>query len=488
MLTWWTNASPFKTYNGIIADGSIRSGKTLGMSVSYMLWAMASFNGQQFIMSGKTVSSFRRNVLFWVLPFIRLRGFKIRQQRDENIIIISKRTKDRGLVENYFHIFGGRDESSQDLVQGMTAAGALFDEVALMPESFVNQAVGRCSVEDAKLWFNCNPDKPKHFFKLEWIDKADEKKLLHLHFIMDDNPSLSESMKQKYRTMFVGIFFKRYILGLWELAEGVIYSMFNDNNLYKELSESIKWKARRYITIDYGTTNPMAMYNVYDDGNISYVDDEYYFDSKKAGRQKTDSEYAEDLIEFIKREPQHVIRIILDPSAASFKAELRKRGYLVKDANNEVLEGIRMTSSAFFQQILKVNEDNCPNLIKEIGGYIWDAKARDRGSEQPVKTDDHGCITGNTLIETTKGKKTMKELVGTKGKLYCINTKTRRKAIGNYYDVRCTGKHKPVYRIKLSNGKYIEATGDHKVLTKRGWKTVDELTLADKVVKINYVK
>lgn len=132
VLTWWTKSSPFSHYNGIIADGSIRSGKTLVMSISFILWAMSAFNGNQFIMAGKTVGSFRRNVLFWILPFIRLRGFKIRQQRDENIIIISKKTKDRGLIESYFYIFGGRDESSQDIVQGMTAAGMLCDEVALM--------------------------------------------------------------------------------------------------------------------------------------------------------------------------------------------------------------------------------------------------------------------------------------------------------------------------------------------------------------------
>ena len=216
VLTWWTDESPMKNHNGIIADGAIRAGKTLCMSLSFVIWAMAKFNGQNFIMAGKTVGAFRRNVLFWLKLMLKAQGYKVKDRRSDNYVEISKGDK-----MNYFYIFGGKDERSQDLVQGITAAGVFLDEVALMPESFVNQALARCSVEGSKYWFNCNPEGPNHWFKVEWIDKAAEKKILYLHFTMEDNLSLSEEVKARYRSMFVGIFYQRFILGLWVLAEGI---------------------------------------------------------------------------------------------------------------------------------------------------------------------------------------------------------------------------------------------------------------------------
>ena len=222
-LNWWTENSPVKNYSGIIADGAIRSGKTISMSLSFVLWAMNSFEGQNFAMCGKTIGSFRRNVLFWLKLMLRSRGYSITDHRADNLVVVRRKGK-----ENYFYIFGGKDERSQDLIQGITLAGVFFDEVALMPESFVNQATGRCSVTGSKFWFNCNPDGPYHWFKTNWIDKATEKKLLYLHFTMDDNLSLSEEIKARYRSMYIGVFFKRYILGLWAAAEGIIYDMFDE--------------------------------------------------------------------------------------------------------------------------------------------------------------------------------------------------------------------------------------------------------------------
>lgn len=221
ILNWWCDNSPVKDKNGIIADGAIRSGKTIAMSLSFVVWAMSRFNGSSFAMCGKTIGSFRRNVLFWLKLMLRSRGYTVSDKRADNLVVVS-----RGSTENYFYIFGGKDERSQDLIQGITLAGLFCDEVALMPESFVNQAVARCSVEGSKFWFNCNPASPHHWFKAKWIDKCKEKGLLYLHFTMDDNFSLSERVKLRYRTMYSGVFFKRYILGLWVAAEGVIYSEY----------------------------------------------------------------------------------------------------------------------------------------------------------------------------------------------------------------------------------------------------------------------
>ena len=217
VLTWWCKESPVHSKDGIIADGAIRSGKTISMSLSFVMWAMNSFSGNNFAMCGKTIGSFRRNVLFWLKLMLRSRGYSVTDHRADNLLTIRKDGK-----ENYFYIFGGKDERSQDLIQGITLAGVFFDEVALMPESFVNQATGRCSVKGSKFWFNCNPDGPYHWFKVNWIDKCAEKNILYLHFTMDDNLSLDEEIKARYRSMYVGVFFKRYIMGLWAAAEGII--------------------------------------------------------------------------------------------------------------------------------------------------------------------------------------------------------------------------------------------------------------------------
>lgn len=224
VLNWWCRSSPVRDYNGIIADGAIRSGKSVAMSLSFVIWAMSEFEACNFAMCGKTIGSFRRNVLFWLKLMLRSRGYSVSEQRTENLVIVR-----RGSVENYFYVFGGKDERSQDLIQGITLAGVFFDEVALMPESFVNQATGRCSVDGSKFWFNCNPGSPAHWFKTGWIDKRQDKRLLYLHFTMDDNLSLSEAVRERYRGMYTGVFFKRYILGEWKSADGVIYRQFADD-------------------------------------------------------------------------------------------------------------------------------------------------------------------------------------------------------------------------------------------------------------------
>jgi PBSX family phage terminase large subunit len=223
VLNWWCRSSPVRDYNGIIADGAIRSGKSVAMSLGFVIWAMSEFESCNFAMCGKTIGSFRRNVLFWLKLMLRSRGYSVSEQRTENLVIVR-----RGSTENYFYVFGGKDERSQDLIQGITLAGVFFDEVALMPESFVNQATGRCSVDGSKFWFNCNPGSPAHWFKTGWIDKRADKRLLYLHFTMDDNLSLSEAVKGRYRGMYTGVFFKRYILGEWKSADGVIYRQFAD--------------------------------------------------------------------------------------------------------------------------------------------------------------------------------------------------------------------------------------------------------------------
>lgn len=409
LLTWWTEKSPYRKHNGIIADGSIRAGKTVAMAISFILWAMDTFDGQNFAMCGKTVGSFRRNVWSWLKPVLQIRRYHIEESRTENLILLSKGDK-----YNYFYIFGGRDESSQGLIQGITLAGLFCDEVALMPESFVNQATGRCSVPGAKMWFNCNPDSPLHWFLKEWIQKAAQKKMLFVHFLMDDNPSLSEEVRERYRTMYTGVFFQRFIQGLWVMAQGAIYrDAWGDDLLFDD--EKLRWiyqnahVMRRYITIDYGTVNPMVFLDVWDDGSDIWVVDEYYWDSQADGNfEKDNSQYADDLLEFVHRCPVDMwpTSTIIDPSAASFKTELRNRGLRMKEtvetinADNAVIEGIRNMNTLLTRRRIHIHK-RCVNTIKEHQSYAWDTKAlQQSGVEKPLKINDHSCDALRYFVST----------------------------------------------------------------------------------------
>lgn len=384
VLNWWCDTSPVKDYDGIIADGAIRSGKTVSMSLSFVFWAMAMFNGQNFAMCGKTIGSFRRNVLFWLKLMLRSRGYQIVDHRADNMVEITRKG-----VTNYFYIFGGKDERSQDLIQGITLAGVFFDEVALMPESFVNQATGRCSVEGSKFWFNCNPDGPYHWFKVNWIDKRKEKRLLYLHFTMDDNLSLSEAIKARYRSMYTGVFFQRYILGLWKMAEGIIYDMFNPDKHVRPILEfyRILVDGGRYVSCDYGTQNA-TVFLLWNKGTDKrwYCIREYYYSGRDKGAQKTDAEYADDLEKWL--EGIRPKAIIVDPSAASFIAELTKRGFKVLPADNAVEDGIRLVATLLNLGKI-IFASSCENTIQEFGSYVWDEKAAERGEDKPVKQHDH---------------------------------------------------------------------------------------------------
>ena len=373
---------PYTKYDALICDGSVRSGKTSIMSLSFFLWAMGNFNGCAFAYCGKSVGAVERNIVSPLLSIAYLRrNFDIRYNRGDHVI-----TARRGGRENRFYLFGGKDESSYSLIQGITLAGVMLDEVALMPRSFVEQALARCSVSGAKLWFNCNPENPEHWFRKEWLLKAPERNALHLHFTMDDNPSLDDATRERYRTMYSGVFYQRYVLGLWVMAEGIVYDMFDHTrNVYSEPPIDMADRSTRYIACDYGTTNPCVFLDIYDDGEVIRVDREYRWDSRAEHRQKTDEEYADDFMAFM---GSSWCTVYVDPSAASFIAALRRRGVYVIEANNTVLDGIRRVG-ALFQRGLLLVHDTCTGLMDELGSYRWDDKAAARGEEKPVKQLDH---------------------------------------------------------------------------------------------------
>ena len=374
VLTWWMPGSPDREKEAILCDGAVRSGKTLAMGLSFFLWAQASFNHQKFALCGKTIGSLRRNVLSELLPRLEQLGAVWKESRTENRVTV-------GFLghENSFYIFGGRDESSASLIQGITLAGLLLDEAALMPKSFVEQACARCSVAESRLWFNCNPEGPEHWLYKEWILKAEEKNMLHLHFTMDDNPALTEHIRRRYENLYTGVFYRRFVLGQWCMAEGLVYEF--DPQLH--IAEPEKTGGRYYISVDYGTRNPFSagLWQVM--GGKAYRIREFYHNGRESGKMLTDEEYCDALEHLAKGLP--VEQIVVDPSAASLIAALRRRALPVRKARNEVLPGIRLVATLLKAGILQFSP-RCKDAIREFSLYRWE----DNGEKDTVvKENDH---------------------------------------------------------------------------------------------------
>lgn len=392
VLTWWIK---YPKKSGIIADGAIRSGKTISMSLSFILWAMRNYTGQNFALCGKTIGSLQRNVVSPLKQMVLSIGYDIRERRGDNLLIISD-----GQTENYFYLFGGKDESSQDLIQGITLAGAFFDEVALMPESFVLQATARCSVEGSKWFFNDNPEGPEHWFYKEWIQEKENKNLIYLHFDLDDNLTLSEDIKSRYRSMYSGVFYDRFILGQWVMAEGVIYDMFDKERntaAYEDIKDGLI--GEYYVSCDYGTQNATCFLLWRQHENRKwYCLKEYYYSGRDNMRQKTDDEYLHDMRDFL----QGIVpkRIIVDPSAASFITALHKAGYPVKHANNDVLDGIRLVGTKLNTQEIVICRE-CRNTIREFGEYVWKPNAV---PDTPIKENDHAMDALRYFVMTELNK------------------------------------------------------------------------------------
>ena len=385
VLFWWQSPQ-YKDKFAIIADGSVRAGKTVIMSFSYVRWAMMNFDGVNFGMAGKTIGSLRRNVIRDLKRMLISEHYHVKDNQSENMLTVSKNGK-----TNYFFLFGGTNEASQDLVQGITLGGFFFDEVALMPESFVAQETSRLSVEGSKAWFNCNPDSPYHWFKLQWIDQLAKKNAIRIHFLMKDNPSLSEETLRRYDSMYSGVFYLRYILGQWAMADGLVYDNFDREKMVVDIPKEPVWE-KQWISIDYGTQNATVfkLWSLFK--GTWYNNAEYYYSGRETGRQKTDEQYIDDLEDFFFEHDlsRKNVKLIVDPSAASFKKALRNRGFGVVNANNNVLDGDRFMMTQMNLGKMKWTEAS-QHTLKEFGSYMWDKKAADRGEDAVVKEHDH-CL------------------------------------------------------------------------------------------------
>lgn len=461
-------AFPYTRFDALIADGAIRSGKTVWMMYAFVEDAMRRYDRQRFGICGKTVDSAVKNIIVPYLGMTEPRErLDIQWRRSDKLLVVRC-----GRVENYFEIFGGKDESSFTLIQGRTLAGILLDEVALMPRSFVEQALSRCSVDGSKFWFNCNPDSPQHWFYTEWVSKPEAHNALRLHFELRDNPALTEHILQRYETMYTGVFYRRYILGEWCVAEGLVYDFGEDN-----ITDDVPANGEYYISIDYGTQNPFSAGLWCVLGSKATRVKEYYYNGRQKAVQRTDEQYCDDVEQLA--DGYKISKVIVDPSAASFIAALRQRGFKVIKADNTVLDGIRRVSVYLHSGNIQIHR-SCVDSIAEFGLYRWDDKA---GDDRVVKENDH-CLTGDTVVNTVFGCKKIKDLVGKIGLVWSYNEKRKKKCIRPFFGVRRTKENQPILKITLENGKVIKCTEDHKVLTDKGWVKAKYLTQSSKIVGI----
>ena len=399
-MGWWLPGSPDAEKEAIVCDGAVRSGKTLAMGLGFFLWAQTSFHGQRFALCGKTIGSLRRSVLAELLPRLTELGGRLQERRSENRLTVRM-----GGRVNDFYLFGGKDESSAGAIQGMTLAGVLLDEAALMPRSFVEQACARCSVTGSRLWFNCNPAGPNHWFYREWVLGAGARNALHLHFTMEDNPSLSPEIRARYERLYTGVFYRRFVLGQWVHAEGRVYDFFGPEMAVEVPRGTFGgW----YISCDYGTVNPMSMGLWGEQGGVWYRVAEFYFDSRKKQRQMTDGEYEQELCRLAGG--RDIREVIVDPSAASFLLLLRQKGWRVRKAKNDVLSGIRATADALKSGRIRICTP-CRDCLREMEEYVWDLKSGQK--DQVKKEHDHAMDDMRYFVSTVLAEPEAGFAVGT---------------------------------------------------------------------------
>ena len=393
IMTWWCDSSPVKDYDGIIAVGAVRSGKTISMAPAFVIWAMEKYDGENFAMCGKTISSLRRNVINTLKRQLASLQYDVVDKRSDNLLEITVDDK-----INYFYLFGGKDEASQDLIQGITLAGVYFDEVALMPESFVSQAEARCSVEGAKFWYNCNPKSPTHEFYKAYIENEiyKTKHLLYLHFLMDDNLTLSEAVKERYKRMFTGVFYQRNILGLWVTAEGKIYTAFTKDNIIPAEKWYERDAAGNYIHplrkkvmtatigVDFGGSASSTAFacSLYTAGFRETI----IVKEKRIKKEITPTELDKLFVEFAQecRNEYPMCNVAYCDSAeqvlirglrnACVKAKLP---IAVKNAKKgEILDRIRFGTAMFSQHRFFILSD-CRETIDAYENAVWDEKHED---------------------------------------------------------------------------------------------------------------
>jgi PBSX family phage terminase large subunit len=376
-----------------VAEGAVSSGKSFIFLIRFLEELVNGPPGE-YMIGGKSETTVLRNV---VKPLDNMIG---------GILRYNQSRRQFTLFERDVYIVGANDERAEGKIRGLTLAGALIDEGTLMPYSFFKMTLSRLRVPHAKLFVTTNPDSKFHWLKTDFLDKFadDPDQLAHFQFRLDDNPYLTESYKSSLKKEYSGLWYKRFIEGEWVQAEGAIYDFFDDE--FHVVKTPPTYAKYYLLGVDYGTTNPFAavLIGFNDDHHPTlWVEKEYYWDSKAMGYQKTDAEYANDLErEFRAYNPRLVY---LDPSAQSFEVELRRKRWPIKQAKNEVLDGIRTVATYLSQGDLVICK-NCTNLLKEIESYVWDEKSVRLGEDKPVKMRDHALDALRYVLHSHYGQKT----------------------------------------------------------------------------------
>jgi PBSX family phage terminase large subunit len=381
-----------------IAWGPVRSGKTVGLELFRWFEYVCTGPPGDLLMMGKTMKSLERNVLR-----------PMRQWFGSALVEYSLGKKEARIAGRRVELEGANDERAEDKITGMTLAGALCNELTLMPQNVFKQVLARMSVAGAKLFGTTNPDSPYHWLKEEYLDREADLDLRQWRFRLDDNIFLDPDYVQALKAEYTGMWFQRYILGLWVLAAGAIYAMWDDDMHVRDLPDHRRRQVETFLVdCDYGTSNPTTFslkgiwHEQTEDGQerpFAHTFREHYHDGRSDG-QKTDAQHAQDLIDWL---PARVgdrsidPTIYVDPSAASFIQELRNRGFDVKEAENDVLDGIRFVSSMLDSQAAADGwpcltfDPDCKETPKEYSSYVWDEKAQKRGEDKPLKERDHTC-------------------------------------------------------------------------------------------------
>jgi PBSX family phage terminase large subunit len=380
-----------------ILEGSVRSGKTWAM-IPKLIFLLNTYEVEgDRIIFGVSKDTIYNNVLTQIFDFVGTDNYSYNRQTGE-LYLFGVR----------WNVVGAKDEGSEKYIRGRTVGIAYGDELTLIPKSFFDMMLTRMSPEGARLYGTTNPGSPFHYLKKEWLDDAQKRAagiVWSEHFVLDDNLSLSEDKKTYYRTVFKGVFYDLFILGKWVLAEGVIYAdCLSEENYYDDDARPLGLLSQggyseMFIPVDYGTGNPTVFLHIVDDGQTYWVDDEYYWDSREQRQQKTDGQYITDLIEWRNSHAPRGCVVIVDPSAASLKAEMDLRGVWNEDAENEVLDGIRSVANLLAKKKLKIHK-RCAKLIAELGTYSWDTKAGEKGEDKPIKKNDHAPDALRYFVQT----------------------------------------------------------------------------------------
>ncbi len=367
-----------------LLDGAVRSGKTVAMWPKILYACRYPVQGWN-VIAGVSKASIYRNILHDIFNLVGSSRYTYNAQ-----------TGLLKLCGSDWMVIGAGDEGSEKSVRGLTARTAFVDELTKVPQSFYHMLISRLSHDGARFYATTNPDTPSHWVKTDVIDNEGLRRsgdLFYMQCTMADNPNLSESYIEKMKRQYKGAFYKRFIEGLWVTSEGAIYGDYwSDDLLYDDLPARCLNPEDHAVGLDYGTVNPLAAIEALDDGETVWLEREYYYDSAKEQRQLTDDEYVQKLGRWIaeSRIRDAHPRIVIDPSAASFRAACVSQGWWVKDADNDVIEGIKLVSSVMAQRKIQINR-RCENTIRELRNYAWDERAAKRGEEKPLKVNDHEC-------------------------------------------------------------------------------------------------